>query len=168
MREDLINKYREMADRGRSFYGLSIMQHMSDIRELVLATKSERLLDFGCGRGDAYDFPYWVQRYWHIEAAPALYDPAFVKHNVLPTGTFDGVICSDVLEHIAEEDVDEFVQRLFGYAEKFVWASVCCRPAKKSFDDGTNMHVTIKPMEWWKAKFDKYANGRLYQLTETK
>jgi hypothetical protein len=33
-----------------------------------------------------------------------------------------------------------------------VWASVCCRPAKKHFPDGVNMHVTVMPLDWWQER----------------
>lgn len=163
---DLIQWYRKMAAQGASFHGLSIIRQRDIIRELILQTRAVTLLDYGCGRGEQYLEPHWIQRYWQLEA-PTLYDPAFPEHDKLPTGTFDGVLCSDVLEHVLEPDVDETIARLFSYARLFVWSSVCCRPAKKSFPDGTNMHVTVKPIDWWKAKFKKHSRGLKFELTET-
>lgn len=165
---DLITRYKKMAAQGASFHGLSIIRYQDIIRDLVLQTYSRTLLDYGSGRGDQYGEPYWIQRYWQLEA-PTLYDPAFVTHDTLPEGRFHGVLCSDVLEHVREDDVDELITRLFDYAERFVWSSVCCRPAKKSFTDGTNMHVTIRPIDWWNKRFKRIAEGRniMYKLTET-
>lgn len=163
---DLIPYYRKLAAQGSSFFGLSILNHKDIIRELIVRTYSRTLLDYGCGRGDQYGEGFWVHRHWRLDV-PTLYDPAFPEHDTLPTGTFHGVLCSDVMEHVPLAQVDDLVARLFGYAERFVWASICCRPAKKCFPDGRNMHVTLQPMDWWRAKFKQHAGGKLFELTET-
>lgn len=126
------------------------------------------MLDFGCGRGDAYRSPHKVYHQWgFMRQNVTLYDPAFNRDNGLPHGQFDLVVCSDVLEHIPEDEVDAFIGRLFGHAKRAVWASVCCRPAKKLFPDGTNLHVTIQSYEWWKEKFEQHAAGTRFELVET-
>jgi hypothetical protein len=165
---DLRPLYRSMAEQGENFHGLSIVQHKDGIKVLIQKHKAFSLLDYGCGRGDAYWIPHTLHRGWGVPR-PYLYDPSFEGHDhpPLPGHQFDGVLCSDVLEHIPEDDVDEFVRTLFGYAKKFVWASVCCRAAKKTFPDGTNLHVTIKPPIWWAKKFRDNAGGVDWVLTET-
>ena len=40
-----------------------------------------------------------------------LYDPAFPGHWTLPPGEFDVVVCTDVLEHCPEEDLDWILAR---------------------------------------------------------
>lgn len=153
--QNLLDEYRRMAAEGSNFQGLSILQHKKVIGKLVHQTKAASLMDYGCGRGDAWHSPHNLHHYLGIKRKNLfLYDPSFPKHDKLPTDqTFDGVLCSDVLEHVPEEAVPATIERLFMYSRKFVWASVCCRPAKKKFDDGTNMHVTVKPMEWWESQF---------------
>lgn len=167
---DLVPLYREMAETGTQFHGLSIMAHRELIGKLIEFHKAKTLLDFGCGRGDAYYFPYQIHRDWGV-SRPTLYDPAFMQHDELPPlgERFDGVLCSDVLEHVPEEDVRAFIEGLFARAKKFVWASVCCRPAKKTFADGTNLHVTIQPYLWWVYLFKSCApKGVAWTLVETK
>ena len=80
-----------------------------------------------------------------------LYDLAFRRDDIPAGRQFDMVICSDVLEHVPEDEVDQLIERLFGYGRRGL-ASVCCRLAKKTFADGTNMHVTVQPYEWWGAQ----------------
>ena len=156
----LIPLYREMAETGDNFQGLSILKHSDAIGRLVRAYKARTLLDYGCGRGDAYHSPHKVYRQWGLKRSDvALYDPAFKKHEILPPRRFDAVLCSDVLEHIPEPDLDPFIADLFNHAKKFVWASVCCRPAKKTFPDGTNLHVTVAPFEWWQDRFKRLGRG---------
>lgn len=153
----MIPDYRALAKvADGNFGGLSILQHVKSIRTLLTETESHTMLDFGCGRGEAYKSPHKLYKQLGLPRhAVTLYDPAFMPTATLPKGQFDLVICSDVLEHIPEHEVDEFVARLFSYAKKAVWASVCCRPAKKFFPDGRNLHVTVKPLAWWVEVFKR-------------
>lgn len=167
MSEEMIARYRQLAESGTNFQGLSIIQHAYQIGDLIRDTGAQTLLDFGCGRGDQYKEPYFLHEVWGVPI-PTLYDPAFADHDMIPAGKFDGVLCSDVLEHVPYEEVPAFVRRLFDYAEKFVWASVCCRVAKKKFDDGLNMHVTVQAFWWWQAKFVRWSRGKPYVLVETR
>jgi len=166
--DSLTPEYRKMAADGGNFHGLSVLQHQHYIGQFIKITNSKTLLDFGCGRGDAYRSPHKVHHQWGLSRKDVrLYDPAFKRDDMLPVGKFDVVICSDVLEHIPEDEVEAFVTRLFSYTKRGVWASVCCRPAKKTFPDGTNLHVTVKPFEWWYDVFKKVAGLTPFQLVET-
>ncbi len=166
--DSLAPLYRKMADEGENFHGLSIYQHRKEIGELVRAHNAKKLLDYGCGRGDAYRHNYKVHRDWGLKWFDVtLYDPAFKEHEEKPYGVFDGVLCSDVLEHIPEHEVDDFIRTLFSHARSFVWASVCCREAKKRFPDGTNLHVTVRPLTWWTERFAAHAGNTAWKLTET-
>lgn len=171
MTGNFIARYRELAATdGTNFSGLSILQHAKSIAKLVKSTGAKSMLDYGCGRGDAYRSPHKVHQTIGISRPfVTLYDPAFRRDNELPIGRYDLVVCSDVLEHVPEDEVDELILRLFAYAKKAVWASVCCRAAKKSFPDGVNMHCTVQPYAWWEAKF-KAASEHLdvpFDLVET-
>ncbi len=165
---DLIPLYRAIAADGQNLRGLSILQHTAQIAKLVKQHRAKRLLDYGCGAGDAWRSPHRLHRELGLRWPDVtLYDPAFPEHDDKPFGTFDGVLCSDVLEHVPEELVDAFIGTLFGHAKRFVWASVCCRPAKKCFPDGVNLHVTIKPLEWWTGRFQQHAGTTAFTLVET-
>ena len=142
-----------------------MVQYEKPIRKLIARTESKTILDYGCGMGHAYT-QQGLHKRWGV-ALPTLYDPAYEPYSIKPAGTFDGVICSDVLEHVPEKLVDAVIAELFDYADKFVWASVCCRPAKKLFPNGKNLHVTIQPFAWWQAKVTKASKGRLHLLVET-
>lgn len=169
--DSLVPDYQALAKvADGNFAGVSVLQHMKSIRRLVEETDSRTMLDFGCGRGEAYKSPHKLHHQIGLpRAAVTLYDPAFMPTATLPKGQFDLVVCSDVLEHVPEHEVEEFVARLLGYAKKAVWASVCCRPAKKFFTDGRNLHVTVKSFEWWSAKFDAHCtdDGPDFVLVET-
>lgn len=169
MNVELIATYRQMAAQGAQFRGLSILRYAGEIAEVISRHDAQSILDYGSGAGDAYRPPHSIQVQWDL--TPTLYDPAFPEHCRKPKGKFDGVVCSDVLEHVDQADAPGLIRDLFDYAERFVWASVCCRPAKKVFPNGRNMHVTIQPFGWWRRRFEKVSAlhpGVTWDLVESK
>lgn len=164
----LLKQYRTMAAMGGNFRGFSLLQHADAIAKVVKLHGATSLLDYGSGAGDGYRQPHSVHEVWGIKRGRIkLYDPSFPQLSHPPVGHYDGVICSDVLEHVPEDAVDALIATLFAHAHSFVWASVCCRPAKKFFPDGTNMHVTLHPLDWWRERFEAAARGRPFYLVET-
>lgn len=164
---NLLNEYRKLHKQGK-FPGMSLLAFAPEIAELVSEFKSRRLLDYGCGAG----FQYTRERVhvlWGVDM-PTLYDPAVAGHDVLPNRKFDGVISTDVAEHIPEDELPAYVAAIGGYARKWAFISVCCRPSKHiRFLDGSNVHVTIHSFEWWQDYLKTYFRGdtRLV-LRETK
>jgi hypothetical protein len=163
----LIEQYQMMHTEGdvrsglspeNTFPGQSLPPQAPNIRRLILETQSRSLLDYGCGKGQQYrpyriadpkvgEFPD-IKSYWGASEVRC-YDPGYPPYSELPSGTFDGVICTDVLEHCPEEDVAWIVAELFAYARKFVYANVACFPARKCLPSGGNAHCTVKAPGWW-------------------
>lgn len=153
---ELVARYAEMAAGGANLRGMSTLVHEEAIGELIRKTGARTILDYGCGAGDQYRVARLHER-WGV-GLPWLYDPAFPELAAKPAPElfrFDGVICNDVLEHVDELHVGALIAELFDYAERFVFASVCCREAKKIWPDGTNLHVCVRPMLWWRKRFEK-------------
>jgi hypothetical protein len=167
----MIGLYRQMHEHGelflnikpeKTFPGLSLLPQAGRIKKLVDSTGSKTLLDYGSGKGAQYDLRnielpgvagIWpsIREYWGVEDV-SCYDPAYTKFSDLPQGTFDAVICTDVLEHCPEEDIPWILGELFSYANKFVFANVACYPARKKLPTGENAHCTIRPHDWWMRK----------------
>lgn len=146
----LIHLYRQMhAEEARSvhhFPGRSILQHAWVVNQLIRKNRSQTLLDYGCGLGLQYSVEK-VQRWWGI--TPTLYDPGVERYAARPVGPFDGVIVSDVMEHVPDGEVRPLLRDVFGLAKQWVFFSICCRPANRLLPDGTNAHCTLKaPAEW--------------------
>lgn len=160
MNGKLIGLYQAMHQQGGHFPGRSLLPFAHDIKILMIKTRAKSLLDYGCGEGLQYDY-YEVQKWWGV--MPKLYDPAIRRFDSRPNGHFDGVICTDVMEHVPEDELDGVMADLFKYAQKFIFVSICCRPAKRKLPDGQNCHVTIKPEDWWKERFERFA--KKYQAT---
>lgn len=159
---NLTQQYRALHERGH-FQGLSVLKFKDQIKDLIDEFDATSLLDYGSGQGRQY-YDHSLDEYWGL--TPTLYDPAVPGIDVLPNGTFDGVVCSDVLEHLEETWVPQVLERLFSYANKFVFMSVCPRPAKKLLPDGRNVHLTVRPEEWWREQIERVADKH-FQLEIT-
>jgi len=157
----------QLLHKQKLFKGMSILNHVPDIAELVSQHGGHHILDYWCGLGWQYTHER-VHRVWDREI-PTLYDPAVRDYSIKPIGQFDGVICTDVLEHVPENELDAMLREIAGFAKTWVFLSVCCRPSRFiKFSDGTNVHVTIHPFEWWQAYLKPYFNGKTLVLRETK
>ena len=178
----LIELYREMHVRGElvrgiapehTFPGASLIPQAHHVRRLIEQTGARSILDYGSGKGCQYRpialAPHgqnsgsqrWqsVQEYWKVDRV-VCYDPAYVPFSSLPKGSFDGVICTDVLEHCPQDDLPWIVEELFSFATRFVFASVACHPAMKRLPNGENTHCTVQPAEYWQELFSSVAGRR--------
>ncbi|MCA9100776.1 MAG: class I SAM-dependent methyltransferase, partial [Planctomycetales bacterium] len=86
----------------------------------------------------------------------------------LPVGRFDGVICTDVLEHCPEDDVPWILGEIFAFARKLVFCNVACYPAQKRLPNGENAHCTVKSRTWWRELVSQIAADHpavFYEIT---
>jgi hypothetical protein len=170
--------YRQMHEHGEQFLGrpadatfpgFTLDRHRVRVKDLIMQTGAKTVLDYGCGKGAQYA-PRIVKDeagnrwdsvidYWDIDEL-VCYDPAYEKYSHVPEGEFDAVVCTDVLEHCPEPDLPWIVAEILGYATKFVFFSIACYPAKKRLPDGRNAHITIKPLDWWRALITHAAKAR--------
>lgn len=162
MIEDYSAHYRELHKSEKKFPGFSIKAALPQIVMLVSGTKPRSILDYGCGKGRQYSEQNIHQQWGGM--LPWLYDvgvPAFMER---PAGAFDAVICTDVMEHIAEPDVDAILGDIFSFLPRrddggisFAAFWIACRPAKrKTLADGRNVHLTVQPEQWWQRRLDAF------------
>jgi len=118
----LLEQYRELQAQGK-FPGLAMLPFVPDIAELVNEFDSKTILDYGCGLGFQYTREK-AYKAWGMKP-PALYDPAVDRYSIKPEGQFDGVICTDVLEHVPADELDAMVREIAGYARQWAFVSVC-------------------------------------------
>ena len=150
------------------FTGKSLYDHIPPVRELVRKTGARTILDYGAGKGLLYsqrDLALAdgtridsVQDYWAVEEIHC-FDPGVPEFSEPPSAPFDGVVCTDVLEHIPEEDIPWLLGELFRLANRFVYANIAAYPAKKTLPNGWNAHVTIRPPGWWADRIAAAAQG---------
>ena len=170
--------YRSMHEEGERFLGIppektfpgsSLAPQAERIKRLIVQTGALTLLDYGSGKGRQYEAQSirdanggtWssVIDFWGIDEV-VCYDPCYAPYSKLPEERFDGVICTDVLEHCPEEDIPWIVDEIFSYANRFVFANVACFPARKRLPSGENAHCTIQPSAWWEKLFSETAGRR--------
>lgn len=152
------------SDPAKTFDGHSLRKHVEQIGELVKATGAETILDYGSGKALYYDRLPGEPADGRIRTLAAwgnpritCYDPAYPPFADEPEGAFDGVISTDVLEHIPEDDVPWVLHELFSRAKRFVYAVAACYPARKTLPNGENAHCTVRPPEWWSDQFQRVA-----------
>jgi cyclopropane fatty-acyl-phospholipid synthase-like methyltransferase len=155
--------YRALHRSDKVFRGHSIKAALPTICSLVRMYKPRSLLDYGCGKGRQYTEDKVHEQWGGL--MPTLYDVGVDEFSAKPAGPFDGLICTDVLEHIAEEDLHDVLADIFSYLPKrddggtsFVALYIACRPAKKKrLPDGRNVHLTVKPPSWWTATIAQHS-----------
>ena len=168
---EVIEKYKLFHENGikkgnksnpgeSTFLGYSLTRWILEIKEIIKINKCRSLLDFGCGKGFLYKNKFKIndQEYhnlldcWELDDV-YLYDPGVKEFSVYPVRKFDGLICTDVIEHIPESDVLEFIDNLFKLSNKFIFVVIATIPATKFFDDGNNIHLCLKTQEEWEKIF---------------
>ncbi len=142
----------------QTFAGKMLASHAPTIKQLIDRTGSRTLLDYGSGKGQSYQqkdieiagqVAPSLKEYWGLDQIRC-YDPGYEPFSQLPRERFDGVISTDVLEHITEPDLPWILDEMFGFARRFVFANIACYPAKKNLPNGQNAHCTVRPPDWWK------------------
>jgi FkbM family methyltransferase len=141
-----------------TFAGSSLGPHIARIKRWIERTGARTILDYGAGKGTQYrpqkivvqgtHVADGIAEYWDVDQVQC-FDPGYVPHSALPEGKFDGVICTDVLEHCPEEDLPWILDEIFGYAKRFVYLNVACYPARKTLPNGENAHITVRAPGWW-------------------
>lgn len=138
------------------FSGRIGLESADNIDELIKQTGCTSLLDYGSGKGYQYLRDRIHERWGGI--LPVCYDIGVQQLSTRPEGMFGGVICTDIMEHIDPRDIDEIFADVCSYVHDggFVYVEICCRPAAKIFDDGENVHLTVRPPDWWRMKLQKH------------
>jgi hypothetical protein len=152
----LVDHYKEM-HKDESFYASSVLSiHKQTIRQFLEVKKCSSILDYGCGKANQYSKENIHNEYF-FGIMPSLYDPAVKEFSKLPSGMFDAVISTDVLEHIEEEDLDKVIEQIYSKADKLVYLGICNSPAEAILPDGRNAHVTQQDIDWWLDKIVPHA-----------
>ena len=139
-------QYKKMHDE-LQFGTPSMLQHLPELQKLLAEFETRSVLDYGCGNGLQYLQPSAARCFEGITVLK--YDPP-AGYVSLPRHKVDGVICTDVLEHVPIDELPHVAGEIFHAASKWVFASVCCRKAKKKFPGGENTHATVMPITAWR------------------
>ena len=149
---DHVAKNQELLENKEKFgwVGQAFTGHVAVLAgQLVKKYGPQTLLDYGCGKG------LLVQRLPPIEGlSVAMYDPAVPEHSTTPEPA-DIVICTDVLEHIEPDCLENVLDHLQALTKKVCFCTIAMVPSTSRYPDGTNVHLTVKDSEWWYPKLRK-------------
>lgn len=123
----------------RADYGISSGRHVDFVLSLANKMQTRSILDYGCGKAHLQKgIPFPIQNY----------DPCMPEYSKRPEPA-EIVVCTDVLEHIEMECLNEVMQDLWSLTKQVLLLNVACRPAKKFLPDGRNAHLIQQPPNWW-------------------
>ncbi len=146
--------------------GLAIYQRMGS------KLRGERIVEFGAGNGQ---LSAHLERQGNTVTAVEVSDVAFARIPIankikgdcltlplLDADTFDRFVSMDVLEHLTENDIRIVIREAARLATSIL-VTVSTRPSGLLGPKGENLHLTVRPVEWWLAQFAPY-----FDLTATR
>jgi len=106
----------------------------------------EDILDYGCGQG-------------RLKAAIGdcvrEYDPAIPGKDSEPSPA-DLVVCTDVLEHIEPDCIDNVLLHIRSKTKKRLFFNIALRSSEKTMADGRNAHLIVESASWWLDRLSPY------------
>ena len=164
MSELITDEYKRLNSElheSNSTYGTSGWKWAPHVEKLSKEYQTQNILDYGCGKRTlqqnlSFDIDH--------------YDPAIPEFSERPV-QHDIVVCTDVLEHIEPDCLNDVLTDLHDLAKKVVFLTVATRPACKTLADGRNAHLIVENSDWWidklKEKFkilNKFGSTREFTI----
>ena len=123
----------EFQENNKSWAGYDVVKYQKKIKDLVVRYRATTILDYGCGKGLQYKepLPYASEDNWqtfdeYLGVTVYKYDPCVPEHSMLPPvdTKFHGVICTQVLNSIPDDDMPWVRDLLESYAVKFCFVGL--------------------------------------------
>lgn len=141
----LIDEYKRIHESKR--YGISSEQYWKII-DKHRPDPCVHVLDYSCGQSDLLTLLKIPEPYW--------YDPAVKGRDLLPPyKEYDWIINTDVLEHIPEDELDDYVESILQYGDK-VFFVIAIAEDRHFLSDGSPAHCTVHDKGWWLEYLGKY------------
>ena len=137
---EYLDQNRKLHEGG--YYGLSGQRWAKTVLNVCGVAQSRDVLDYGCGqRTLERDLGFPIRNY----------DPCIPGLDAEPQPA-DVVVCTDVLEHIEPECLDDVLDDLKRVTRKLGFFVIATRPANKTLPDGRNAHLIQEDADWWLPK----------------
>jgi len=129
---------------------------------------SGTILDFGSGSGVHWTRKVRIPRQKESQTASEFfgqrlrgfyrYDPAHPEYCVKPTGKFDIIMCTEVLEHVPLDELPELLTEMKSYLAEdgVVILTIPKGLSNNAFPDGKNLHITLMETKEWNVLLDQY------------
>lgn len=134
---------RQMHEAPEGFGG-SGYKELERVLRFASNVKARSILDYGCGEGTLKKA--LIKAGW--KGTITEYDPAVRGKSKLPKPA-DLVVCTDVLEHVEPDCLDNVLVHLKSLTIKACYAVIATRPANKLLPTGQNAHLIIEDTPWW-------------------
>lgn len=123
-------------------YGTSGVKSAKYVVEVANTFNTSDILDYGCGKGTLGAC---------LNIPIREYDPG-IPGKDSPPEPAEFVVCTDVLEHVEPEFLEEVLDDLQRLARKVVLLVVSTVPARKNLPDGRNAHLIVESSDFWLPK----------------
>ena len=153
-----LHERHKWGSTGGGYAGDSIVQLLTDRPEI------KTILDYGCGEGSLKT---------HVESAGitdrewTLYDPGMKGLDKRPSGKFDLVITTDVLEHVEPEMQEKVILELMEYTDKVMFNEIACYATNRYFPNGPykgmDLHINLRAPDMWRWIIESLAAPRGFQ-----
>ncbi len=127
-------------------YGTSAAKRAAEISAAMELHGCVDILDYGCGKGTLKD---------KLGDCVREYDPAIPGKDADPEPA-DLVVCTDVLEHIEPDKLDDVLKHIHSKTKKRLYFTVSLCPAQKVLSDGRNAHLIVESANWWLERLGNY------------
>jgi len=126
-------------------FGMSGGRWAQPVLALVEQLRTRDILDYGCGQRTLEGYLGFPIRN---------YDPCIPGLDA-PPAPADIVVCTDVLEHVEPECLDEVLDDLRRVTRVAGLFLIATRPAERFLADGRNAHLIQQPKSWWLPKLEQ-------------
>lgn len=167
MAQKEVVKY-DMVFKDEAYRSLAASQGIRYVAKVCTDLKFKSVLDVGCGPGfSVMEFlvrghktqgvepcEYLHKNELRVPSALGVVKKAQIISIPFALESFDLVFCTDVLEHLPEDEVHKAISELIRVSKKYVYVTICsheavCFPELK-------LHQTVKPKDWWDIEFGKF------------
>lgn len=100
------------------------------------------ILDYGCGQNSL------ARALNERGIRTRSYDPA-VEEFAAPPKRTDFVVCTDVLEHVEADHMDQVIAHLVEVTGRALFVVVSLVPTAKLLSDGRQAHISLHSRAWW-------------------
>jgi hypothetical protein len=140
---EYLEQNRRLHETGH--YGISGTRWAKTVANVCAVAGSRDVLDYGCGQCTLEKDLGWPIRN---------YDPCIPGLDAPPEPA-DVVVCTDVLEHVEEDCLDEVLDDLQRVTRRIGFLVIATRPADKILPDGRNAHLIQQAAPWWLPKLER-------------
>lgn len=171
---------RQFQQQNKSWAGYDVVKYQKLIKDLVVRYNAKTILDYGCGKGQQYQepLPYgmmpggtmpesqWQTFDQYLGVTVYCYDPCVEEFETPPPADvkFDGVICTQVLNSIPDDDMTWVREKLQHHAEKFCFVGINFQreaKGKKTIYDPKYFRVP-RTREFFRSYYQDWSDSDLY------